>query len=348
MKKIGVGIIGAGWISNWHIKGYKSLQDKVELLAIADTNKERAKEVAKKNGIKYVFTNYKELLKLEEIEAINITTPTFLHKEMVIDAAKAGKNILCEKPFALNIEESEEMVKVARENKIFLMPGHNRLFFPPHRKVKEMIDKGKIGEPKIFQGNFINGSYASSNFLQSNWRSKKERGRGAVLESAVHEIYVIEKLMGRIKSVMAYIAYRKGLEVDTENLILLEIEKRRLANITLSLEAPFIDDMEIIIGEKGVILISGVEWPRFHHPYLGLYSKEKKSWEFLEVDFNWDQSFINMISHFIACIKGEEKPLVTAYDGRDTIAIVEAVYRSEKEGKRVKVERGVKNDEDIF
>ena len=340
MKKIGVGIIGAGWISDWHIKGYKSLKDKVEILAIADIDKERVEKVARENEIKYAFTDYKKVLELEEIKAVNITTPTFLHKEMVVEASKAGKNILCEKPFAMTVQECEEMIRACRENKVLLMPGHNRIFFPADIEVRKIIEQGKIGEPKLFQGNHINDVITRHNSIKDTWRCKKNMGRGIVLESAIHEIYVIEKIMGKIESAMAYLHYKEGCEVEISGISNLRTEKGGLATITFSWEPPLRDDVELIIGEEGVICQNGVEWPRFHHPYLGIYLKKNKTWEFPEIDFNWDISFINMISHFVACIEGKEKPLITAYEGRDTIAVVETIYQSEKEERRIKVKRG--------
>lgn len=340
MKKLGIGIIGAGWVSKWHIKGYQSLKDKVEILAIADINKEKVKAVAKENEIKYALTDHHKLLGMKEIEAVSITVPTFLHKKIAIEAAKFKKNILCEKPLAMNVKECEEMLKAAKQNKVLLMPGHNRLFFPPHLKMKELVEEGKIGEPKMFQGEFLE-DLPSSEIIEfgKDWRFKRREGKGAVLESAIHEIYLVEKLMGKIESVMAHLTSfnQKKAQVETTTQISLKTKKGGLGSITLSWEVPFYEDMELLIGEKGVILLSGVEWPRFHHPFLGIYSKPKKTWEFLDVSFDWSESFLGIIKHFIDCVETGEEPSVTAIEGRNAIAVVDAIYESEKKGTRVRV-----------
>ena len=339
MKKIGIGLIGAGWISSYHIKGYQSLADKVEVIGVADVNEKNCKKIAKESGTKYTFSNYKELLKLAEVDAVDITTPTPFHAEMAIGAANSGKHVLCEKPFALNVNECEQMINAAKRNHILLMPGHNRVFFPPHLKASEFLANGRIGEPKIMQSNFIEG-IALSDFLRTNWRGNKKTGGFTHFAISVALAYMAERFMGKTNTVSAHVTnlIERKFDVETSAMIILEFESGGLGTLTLSWESGFGDDTELIIGTKGTILINGVEWQSLRRPPLGIYTNEIKSWEFPNVAFDWDQSFINMIKHFIGCIQNNKEPMVSAQDGRNAIAVVQAIYKSAREKRNVKVE----------
>ena len=115
MADLRIGIIGAGAIADFHIKAYIG-NDKVEIAAICDLNEKLAKEKASKYGIPCCYTDYNEIFKDESIDAVSIVTPTFTHKNLVIEALKWGKHVLCEKPPAKNYEEAEEIKKAAEES----------------------------------------------------------------------------------------------------------------------------------------------------------------------------------------------------------------------------------------
>ena len=113
MKKIKVGIIGTGSISTHHTAGYKAL-DNVELYAACDINEQRVNDYAQKHGYKHVFTDYNEMLKLEDLDAVSVCTWNSVHAPATIAALKAGKHVLCEKPMAMNATEALEMKKAAK------------------------------------------------------------------------------------------------------------------------------------------------------------------------------------------------------------------------------------------
>jgi predicted dehydrogenase len=123
MKKTQVGLIGTGWITPYHLKGYKALEDRVEIKAVADINRQKAKVIADELKVKFIFSDYKKLLKMEEINAVDISLPTHLHAEAVVAAAEEGKHILCEKPFATNVKECNEMLEAAKRNKVWSFPS---------------------------------------------------------------------------------------------------------------------------------------------------------------------------------------------------------------------------------
>ena len=113
-KKVKIGIIGTGGISHAHMAGYNAL-DNVEFYAACDINEDRVKAFSQKYGFKHAFTDFNEMLKLDELDAVSICTWNNAHAAIAIAALKAGKHVLCEKPMAMKADEAEEMLNVSIE-----------------------------------------------------------------------------------------------------------------------------------------------------------------------------------------------------------------------------------------
>jgi predicted dehydrogenase len=152
-SKVKVGVVGLGLVVDSHIKAYLS-HPNAEVIAVCDLDGERAKAVAQEYGIKRFYTSYDEMLKDPEINTVDITTPTVLHAPMSIAAAKAGKNIHCEKPFCLTLEESLSVCREAERHGVTLMVGESYIFMTSIVKARELIDAGEIGKPQQIRQRF--------------------------------------------------------------------------------------------------------------------------------------------------------------------------------------------------
>ncbi len=154
MKKLIVGIIGAGGICDYHISGYLSTD--VEVIAIADPDTKRAEEKGQKFGIKYVFSSYQEMIeKLPEISLISVCVPNKFHSEISIYCLEKGKNVFCEKPPALNCEETAKMKIAAEKNKKILMFDFNNRARPESQSLMKYIKNGDIGKINSAQALWI-------------------------------------------------------------------------------------------------------------------------------------------------------------------------------------------------
>ncbi|HEX2926812.1 MAG TPA: Gfo/Idh/MocA family oxidoreductase, partial [Ruminiclostridium sp.] len=251
MKKVKIGIIGAGNISEVHIAGYKAL-DNVELYAVCDINEERARNSAEKNGFKHVFTDYNEMLKMPELDAVSVCTWNSVHAPATIAALKAGKHVICEKPMALNSKEAMEMEKTAKENGKILMIGFVRRFGNDAKVLKDFIEGGMMGEMY-----FAKASYLRRAGCPGGWFSDKKRsGGGPLIDLGVHVIDLVRYLMGKpkvvsvsgttfsklgqrnnLKSTKGYVASDTGDIFDVEDLALATIRFDNGA--VLSVEASF-------------------------------------------------------------------------------------------------------------
>jgi predicted dehydrogenase len=148
-----------------------------------------------------------------------------------------------------------------------------------------------------------------------------------------------ERFMGKIIKVCAQIKefYPSECNIEDTAVVIFEFANGSLGVFTSYWGAGFVDDGEQIIGTKGAIIVNGVENQCPRTSPLGIYTKEDKSWQFPEVEWNWSKSFINLIEHFVTCLQEDKKSIITPEDGRSAIAVVEAIYRSAKEKKIVRV-----------
>ena len=143
MKTFRIGIIGCGTIFPMHAQSLKNIKG-VKLVAVCDIRKNKAKEKARLYRCNY-YTDYKKMLRRECLDAVHICTPHYLHKSMVIEAAKRGINVLTEKPMGLNPSEAREEIASARKNKITLGAIMQNRFNPGSRLVKKRVEDGNQG-----------------------------------------------------------------------------------------------------------------------------------------------------------------------------------------------------------
>jgi predicted dehydrogenase len=140
------GIVGLGLVSTSHLKGYVS-HPRAEVVAVCDLDEARAQAFADRHGIPEVYTSYAEMLARADINTVDIATPTFLHVPMVIQAARAGKHVHCEKPFCRSVGEGLAACEAVRQNGVKLVVGETYVFLASHVKARELVDAGEIGRP---------------------------------------------------------------------------------------------------------------------------------------------------------------------------------------------------------
>jgi predicted dehydrogenase len=157
-------------------------------------------------------TDYKEVLSDKEVEAVMILTPPKLHHRMVIEAAEAGKHVFCEKPFAMNAKEAEEMIKACEENNVKIMAGFNFRFVPQFRKIKELIDKGFFGTLIGGHSTLFGNAYVWPSV--SKFQYKKVEGGGALFEMGAHHIDLMNWFFGDANSVIAKITALTNDKID--------------------------------------------------------------------------------------------------------------------------------------
>ena len=353
-NKIGAGIIGAGAISNFHANGY--LKDKrVRIVAVCDVIEEKAKEKAKKWGASKWFTDSNNLMEDKEIDAVSICLPPYLHAQVAVAAAEAGKHILVEKPMAPTLKECDEIIEASDRSKVKLMVGHNQLFFPPIREARRLVES-EIGKPLMLVTRLHSG------FRIGGWRSDaKIAGGGFLMEAGIHNLYVSRFLMGEAERISSMIGkLSPNLLVEDLAMVCMEFKNGSYGSLIANCGGtfPLWDDRTEIIGTKGMVIINGVEaqimtgppllfyrdgqWKLYCRKWVPAEMKEEMPEKAEEVKFtaneieaDWSRTFVYETQHFVDSIVNDTTPAVSGEDGKKTIQLIRASYESAEKGVAV-------------
>lgn len=202
-KKIGIGLIGVGAVSDYHHFPGIELDNRAELAGICDTNQELLAEKASKWNVATATTDPNKLIENDNIDAVIVATPNFTHQEICATAAKNGVHVMCEKPLALSAEQVREMYVLARDHNIVHMTAFTYRFAPSMRFMKHLLEKGDLGEPRHFR---------SQRFLDLpetswGWRQYKDlAGAGDLFDMTIHRIDFAIDLLGPIRSITGGVA----------------------------------------------------------------------------------------------------------------------------------------------
>jgi len=187
-----VAIVGAGFMGGMHAQVYRNL-NKARLAAIVDSDSEKAGLLADKYKAT-AYSSLEELLNQEDIDAIDICLPTFLHKEYVIKASRAGKDILCEKPIALTVKDAEEMIQAVKKAKVKLMIAQVIRFWQEYVELKKIHQAGELGRLLSIT---LTRLSPTPTWAWDNWLADAERSGGALLDLHIHDTDYLLYLLGK-------------------------------------------------------------------------------------------------------------------------------------------------------
>src|SRR6266487_2080096 len=145
MSKVRIGIIGSRFQAECIAGAVKAVPEEAEVLAVASPTKGHAAGFAERHGIPRAYTDYHELLRNPEVEMVSIAAPNRLHAQRTLDAAKAGKHVVCEKPLCMTIEEADAMIDACRKAGVLLLYADELFFAPKYVKAKQLADEGAFG-----------------------------------------------------------------------------------------------------------------------------------------------------------------------------------------------------------
>lgn len=333
MKRIGVGVIGAGAIAeNAHLPAYSQMPE-ARLVAIAEINVERCKIVASRFNVPKWYDDYQKLLEDKDIQAVSVCTPPDTHTQICVAAAEAGKHILCEKPMALKVEDSDKMIHAAERNDVKLMVGHAHRYAENFRMVRRLVTKGAVGDVvlarlEMFSGGPIAWPAVSKYFI------KRESGGGVLINVGTHTIDLLRWVVGdEVKRVCGLVGTYGVVpemienQIDDKALALLEFERGVFGEICVSyMPASFENALEIC-GTKGKIITERPP-PLVLSPKRAIrhYRGDRGPYR---ISVHQPRSEIYLeINDFINCIRKNKKPRVSGYDGRIAVQIALAIYES--------------------
>ncbi|MHB0998708.1 MAG: Gfo/Idh/MocA family protein [Armatimonadota bacterium] len=336
MKKLKIGLIGAGDIAFYaHMPSFEK-NPKVNVAAVADSRLGVAEALAEKFGIENVYADYRELLNDQSINTVDVCVPHFLHHQVVMDALNAGKNVILEKPIAMNLEEADQMIETAKERGVKLFVALNQRFLPIHSKVKEMLENGQIG--KAFLVNMvIVGNVMGQLNDGTHWKNTWELAGGGVLfDTGTHIVDIMRYWFGEPTSVVASLKRLMSApdnKADDNACVIFEYDNDLIVNMTVSytVENEAWSEKKFVYGSNGnVSLINEAAVPMFY-----LHNSEPELID-VEHNANWHSWSVDRgLTHLVDCILGEAEPLVTAEDARNTLKAILGAYESSEKGCRI-------------
>jgi len=314
VKRIGVAVIGAGFWGKNHARVFKEL-DETELIAVCDIDAEKAKNLAKQFSVE-TYTSVGKMLGRADIEAVTICTwSTSLAKE-ALKALKAGKHVLVEKPMAANSKQAEKLLKTAEKEGLHLTVGFLMRFIPGIQYIKESIEKRTIGELVCATAKRV-----------SQW-PERIGDVGVVKDLAIHDIDMMRYLFGGDPvAVYAKTGNMKHKKFEDYAHIMLTFEGGKNAFIESNWLTPYKTRVLVVTGSEAIAKID----------YITQELMIENAKETIQPRLPWQEPLKLELRHFVNCILGKEKPLVTGMDGFKAIKIAEAALKSSKTGKLVKL-----------
>lgn len=250
-----VGIIGCGRIAEAHLMALSALKDKFDVSYIYDLDKKRAEGLSKKFGIR-VKEDLEGVLNDAKLDLISVTVPDGFHYDIVKKALLSHKNVLVEKPIALSMIETNELIQIAKYENVFLGVVLQKRLFKIFKKVKEVVDSGKIGN--LYLTNLQQIWYRDDNYFVTSWHGKKNMDGGLILNQSIHNIDLVNWISGPIKNVFAYGGQVARYDIETEETVSAVFKAEKgIGNISMTISSypKNFGDLFEFIGDKGRILI---------------------------------------------------------------------------------------------
>lgn len=339
-EKLRAGVIGVGVVGRAHVQGYAACKD-AEVVAIADINEEALQAAQREFGIPHAFTDYRDLLALEEVDVVSVCTPPFNHCESTVAAAQAGKHVLCEKPMSMNAAEAQRMVEEARRAnvKLGIASGGVRLG-PAAQAAKRLIDSGALGTIYYVRVSSYRrrGRPGLDILVNSKWfLDSRKAGGGALADIACYDMDLVLYLLGSPEPLRVSAMTFRGIGDPVAGDFVFDVEEHgsvfvRFANGTVAtFEHSWAANMD---GGDGLRLFGsrgGLKFQPFtfytHQAGLPLDAT-------IPLPQARDGRKV-VIEDFLHACRTDGQPATPGEDGWKVMRIIDAAYRSAREGREV-------------
>jgi UDP-N-acetylglucosamine 3-dehydrogenase len=330
MNKVSVGVVGLGWFGDKHLQVLSQLPN-VELAAVCSRSKTRALETARRYGVKTIYTDWNKIAADPRIDAITVTTHLPDHREPVVAAAEAGKQVYVEKPIAGTLSDADAMIRATRKSGVLFMVGHILRFENRYVQVKKIIDEGRLGK--------IVSIYARRNIPGAVARSHLRHASSFVLD-AIHDTdLMLWYLRKRVKTVFATLSkvgkvdnpdvgwgiygFEGGAKGVCETVWVLRGDTPFSIDARMEVlgtkGAAYVDCTEsglLVNEEKGTKRPDTIHWPEMHGQIVGALRDE--------------------VAYWIDCVQKNRKPkVVRPEEAREALKVVLAAVESSRRNRLV-------------
>jgi len=333
------GIIGVGNITPVHAAAIQGVADS-QLVAVATRDPNRGRDFVAKFGGEW-HSDYHDLLKRDDVEAVTLCTPHQLHLPMTLDAAAAKKHVLCEKPMARNIAECDQMIAACERSGVTLGVIFQFRFESLARRLKTLIDENKLGN-LIWSSASMIWHRTDAYYDSGEWRRTWEGGGGVMINQAIHSIDLMLWLSGMPKRITAQMrTLTHQIDVEDAAIATLEYDGGRLGLVQATTAAypGYPERLEFFGVNGGAIYHKGqgrLEWHIAHPKEDGFEEAEVSSGAARPMDIT-ATGHILQFQDFAQAIREKRSPLVDGREGRKSMQVVDAIYRSAREQSPVEL-----------
>jgi predicted dehydrogenase len=357
---IGIGIIGTGFARTTQLPAWRACEG-ARLVAVASGHRENAESAAREFDIPFVASDWREVVERADVDVVSIVTPPSMHAEMTLAALAAGKAVLCEKPMAMNAEETGRMRAAAQESGLLALIDHELRFMPVRRRMREMILGGEIGRVRRAKVLFRSDSRAGVDRAW-NWWSDERAGGGTLGAIGSHAVDALQWMTGaRITHVSGTLATHVAERRDTASGEMRRVTSDDEADLLLNF-----GDGDTTERATGVISLSMIEAGKSEHIVevfgsegaLRVYGTDglwragigEDSWRKAEIgdgplagglrDIEWSRGFTVFAREIIAALREGRTSVegaATFTDGHHTQLVLDAARAAHDGGCRVTV-----------
>jgi UDP-N-acetyl-2-amino-2-deoxyglucuronate dehydrogenase len=332
-----ISLVGCGRIARNHFEAIAAV-DGLELVAVCDSVEERARQAGTTQHVPW-FTAFSRMLEELECDVVAIATPSGLHPQHGILAAKAGKHVVCEKPMAISLSGADDLVQACDDAGVQLFVVKQNRLNPPIQLLKRAIDKDRFG--RIYVANTtVRWTRPQEYYDQAPWRGTWEFDGGAFMNQASHYVDLIQWLMGPVESVMAKTAtLARKIETEDTGVAVLKFRSGALGviEVTMLTYPRNLEGSITLLGEKGSVKIGGTAVNRVEHWAFADYDDDDKMIEHVNTNPPNVYGFghVGYYRNVLSVLRGEAKPETDGRAGRKSLELILGIYESAKTGREV-------------
>ncbi|HPQ47014.1 MAG TPA: Gfo/Idh/MocA family oxidoreductase [Clostridia bacterium] len=347
-KKLGIGIIGLGVISDIHIEALQRIEE-ARVAAVCTRDPHKAAETAGILGCSW-YTDYRKLADDPGVEAVILCTPSGSRLPMVEYIAAAGKHIISEKPLEVTPERIDRMLEVCRQNNVYIASIFHKRYHPVYKWIKESIDSGMFGD--LVTTDVLMKWYRPPEYYsESKWRGTMELdGGGALMNQCVHFIDMAQWFNGGMKTVYARTAKKlhKGIEAEDTAVAAVEYNSGAFGVIEATTSAyPGFSTIITVNGTRGGVIceneeirearVMGITSEKLDYPGKGNYGEHGGD---ARNNVKKDISLhLSQLSEIVKSLIGGKQPPVSGEEARKAVEIITSMYKSASEGRAVEIGR---------
>lgn len=333
--KVRYAVVGVGYIAQVAVlPAFAHAQPNSELAALISDDPKKLRQLGKQYGVKHLssYDRYEQCLKEADIDAVYIALPNHMHCEYTVRAAKAGVHVLCEKPMALSASECETMIRTTDHYGVKLMVAYRLHYEEANLRAIQVVQSGKIGEPRYFQSAFSLPVKSKDNI-----RLREETGGGTLWDIGIYCLNAVRNLF-QAEPVQVYATtsgkgHGRFQEVEEMSAVILRFPDDRVASFICSFGAADVSEFRIV-GTKGHLrLTSAYEYvePITHH--MTINGKENTT------TFSKRDQFAPQLLTFSDCILHNVVPEPAGDEGLHDVRIIESLYRSARIGQPITLKK---------